>query len=159
MSRDPPLLEPGRALSEPAGLAAARGPGIRVTLDDARPWRPAHNGPRGLTPDDLVVHQQDVQAVVNALWRGGADGVQVMDQRLDRHERGPVRREHAHPPGPRVLPAVRGHRRRRPSDGCAPRWTDEPGVQLFSDYVEMAGLASDDDRRVVTVPAFDGAVT
>ena len=38
--------------------------------------------PGGLGPDDLVVHQQDVQAVVNALWRGGADGVQVMDQRL-----------------------------------------------------------------------------
>ena len=38
--------------------------------------------PGGSGPDDLVVHQQDVQAVVNALWRGGADGVQIMDQRL-----------------------------------------------------------------------------
>ncbi len=35
-----------------------------------------------MSPDDLVVHQQDVQAVVNALWAGGADAVQVMDQRL-----------------------------------------------------------------------------
>ena len=32
--------------------------------------------------NDLVIHQQDIQAVVNALWRGGAEGIQVMDQRL-----------------------------------------------------------------------------
>src|SRR3569833_1449764 len=34
------------------------------------------------SPDDLVVHQQDVQAVGNALWAGGATGMQIMDQRL-----------------------------------------------------------------------------
>jgi uncharacterized protein YlxW (UPF0749 family) len=50
-----------------------------VTLDDA---------PRGGTrpadamPDDLVVHQQDVQAVVNALWAGGAEAMMLMDQRV-----------------------------------------------------------------------------
>ncbi|MEV4257934.1 DUF881 domain-containing protein, partial [Spirillospora sp. NPDC049652] len=33
-------------------------------------------------PDDLVVHQADVQAVVNALWAGGAQGMQIMDQRV-----------------------------------------------------------------------------
>jgi uncharacterized protein YlxW (UPF0749 family) len=35
-----------------------------------------------VTPDDVVVHQQDVQAVVNAMWRGGATAVMVMDQRV-----------------------------------------------------------------------------
>ena len=30
----------------------------------------------------MIVHQQDVQAVVNALWAGGADGLAVMGQRL-----------------------------------------------------------------------------
>ncbi len=30
----------------------------------------------------LVVHQQDVQAVVNALWRGGATAVTIQGQRV-----------------------------------------------------------------------------
>jgi uncharacterized protein YlxW (UPF0749 family) len=34
------------------------------------------------SPNDLVIHQQDLQAVVNALWHGGARGIKVMDQRL-----------------------------------------------------------------------------
>jgi uncharacterized protein YlxW (UPF0749 family) len=29
-----------------------------------------------------VIHQSDVQAVVNALWAAGADGVAIMDRRL-----------------------------------------------------------------------------
>src|ERR687883_440089 len=38
--------------------------------------------PISATPDDLVVHQQDVQAVVNALWVGGAEAMMLMDQRV-----------------------------------------------------------------------------
>jgi uncharacterized protein YlxW (UPF0749 family) len=38
--------------------------------------------PEGTSPDDVVVHQQDVQAVVNALWAGGAEAMQIMDQRV-----------------------------------------------------------------------------
>jgi uncharacterized protein YlxW (UPF0749 family) len=69
------------ALAVPAGIAALVGPGLTVTLNDA-PRSPGVDLPAGVTPDDLVVHQQDVQAVVNALWVGGADAVVVMDQRL-----------------------------------------------------------------------------
>ena len=64
-----------------AGLTPLTGPGLAVTLDDA----PAQDGgvlPTGATPDDLVVHQTDVQGVVNALWAAGADGVAIMGQRL-----------------------------------------------------------------------------
>ncbi|CAM5285980.1 hypothetical protein SVIOM342S_02669 [Streptomyces violaceorubidus] len=54
-----------------------------VTLDDAPPDAtaklPGYPEPQ---PDYLVIHQQDLQAVVNALWQGGADGIKVMDQRL-----------------------------------------------------------------------------
>ena len=35
-----------------------------------------------MSVDDVVVHQQDVQGVVNALWRGGAEAMMVMDQRI-----------------------------------------------------------------------------
>jgi uncharacterized protein YlxW (UPF0749 family) len=60
-----------------------KGEGIRVTLNDAPPDAtaklPGYPEPE---PDYLVIHQQDLQAVVNALWQGGAEGIQVMDQRL-----------------------------------------------------------------------------
>lgn len=64
-----------------AGLVALRGPGMTVRLDDA-PRRPDGSRPPGATVDDLVVHQQDVQAVVNALWAGGADAVMIMGIRV-----------------------------------------------------------------------------
>lgn len=67
-------------LSPDAGLGAVRGEAITVTLDDA-PYD-ADEIPEGFTVDDVVVHQQDVQAVVNALWRGGAEGMRIMDQRI-----------------------------------------------------------------------------
>ncbi|NBU32123.1 MAG: DUF881 domain-containing protein [Actinobacteria bacterium] len=70
-----------KALDEQAGNTGLLGPGLVVTLNDA-PREPGSALPDGVSPDDLVVHQQDVQAVVNAFWRGGAKGVQVMDQRL-----------------------------------------------------------------------------
>jgi uncharacterized protein YlxW (UPF0749 family) len=33
-------------------------------------------------PLDVIVHQQDIQAAVNALWRAGAEAVTVQGQRL-----------------------------------------------------------------------------
>ncbi|MQY05150.1 DUF881 domain-containing protein [Actinomadura macrotermitis] len=67
-------------LAARAGFTPLAGPGVRVRLDDA----PRSGGapPRGAAPDDLVVHQADVQAVVNALWAGGATGLKIMDQRV-----------------------------------------------------------------------------
>jgi uncharacterized protein YlxW (UPF0749 family) len=68
-------------LAADAGLDPVRGPGIVVTLTDAQ--RDANGRfPRDASPDDLVVHQQDIQAVLNALWSGGAEGVQMQDQRI-----------------------------------------------------------------------------
>ncbi|HKA69768.1 MAG TPA: DUF881 domain-containing protein [Actinomycetes bacterium] len=71
-------------LRDSVGLAPAGGPGVSVTLDDA----PAgeidreHPGWPEPTPDDLVVHQQDLESVVNALWAGGATAMGIMDQRV-----------------------------------------------------------------------------
>jgi uncharacterized protein YlxW (UPF0749 family) len=64
-----------------AGLTELSGPGISVTLDDAPPL--AGGGlPSGATADDLVIHQSDVQGVVNALWAAGAEAVSINGQRL-----------------------------------------------------------------------------
>jgi len=62
-----------------AAFTPLAGSGIRVVLNDAPRGRRYPGNPAA---DDLVVHQQDVQAVVNALWAGGASGLQIMDQRL-----------------------------------------------------------------------------
>ena len=62
-----------------AGVVPVSGPGLVVTLNDA-PRDAAVPAQAG--PDDLVVHQQDVQAVVNALWSGGADAIMLQDQRV-----------------------------------------------------------------------------
>nr|WP_184942788.1 DUF881 domain-containing protein [Kitasatospora kifunensis] len=70
-------------LQQQAGLDPLQGPGLTVTLNDAPPDATARvPGVPEPGVNDLVIHQQDIQAVVNALWRGGAVGVQVMDQRL-----------------------------------------------------------------------------
>ena len=36
----------------------------------------------GVDPNQLVVHQSDMQAVVNALWAGGAEAMSVAGQRI-----------------------------------------------------------------------------
>ena len=64
-----------------AGLTALRGPGVTVRMDDA-PRRPDGTRPANASADDLVVHQQDVQAVVNALWAGGAEAMMIMGVRI-----------------------------------------------------------------------------
>ena len=61
-----------------AGTVAVGGPGLRVILDDSSVRR----APAGGNLDDLVIHSQDVQAVVNALWRAGAEAIAINDQRL-----------------------------------------------------------------------------
>lgn len=66
-------------LVDPAGLTEKIGPGVQVTLDDAPlEARLAYEG----EPNDLVVHQQDIQAVANAMWSAGAVAVTIQGQRL-----------------------------------------------------------------------------
>ncbi len=70
-------------LEKNAGTQKLTGKAISVTLNDAPPNAtaklPGYPEPQ---PDYLVIHQQDLQAVVNALWKSGAKGIKVMDQRL-----------------------------------------------------------------------------
>ena len=64
-----------------AALVPLTGPGVEIVLDDA-PQTAEATRPSDARPDDLVIHQSDVQAVVNAVWAAGADGVAIMDRRL-----------------------------------------------------------------------------
>ena len=64
-----------------AGLTAVTGPGLTASLNDA-PKPPPGVAPASDNPDDLVIHQQDLQAVVNALWAGGAEAMTLMGERV-----------------------------------------------------------------------------
>lgn len=64
-----------------AAFTRVHGPGITVQLNDA-PHSADNNRPDKVSNDDLVVHQQDVQAVVNALWAGGAEAMTIMGVRV-----------------------------------------------------------------------------
>ena len=65
-----------------AGLTAVAGPGVTVTLSDA-PQSTSQDTPDTVSnPNLLLVHQQDIQAVVNAMWKGGARAVTIQGQRV-----------------------------------------------------------------------------
>ena len=64
--------------SADAGFEAVSGPAVSVTLDDAPEWVAAD----GVDADLLVVHQQDIQGVVNVLWTGGAEAMTIQGQRV-----------------------------------------------------------------------------
>ncbi len=72
------LLDTVRDLEPATGLTAVEGPGVRVTLTDA----PRTGDDPDIDPNLLVVHQQDIQAYVNALWAGGAEAISLQGQRL-----------------------------------------------------------------------------
>jgi uncharacterized protein YlxW (UPF0749 family) len=67
------------AVRAPAGLQAVSGPGLTVTLTDAPEAVFESAETEG---NNLVVHEQDIQAVVNALWAGGAEAMTIQGQRV-----------------------------------------------------------------------------
>lgn len=54
------------------------GPGVTITLTDAPPGPIPENA----TVNDLVIHQQDIENVMNALWAGEAEAMSVQGQRI-----------------------------------------------------------------------------
>ncbi|MCX9191986.1 hypothetical protein C3Y87_11280 [Carbonactinospora thermoautotrophica] len=147
-------------LQGPAGLLPVSGPAVTVTLDDAPPGAINKRIP-GLPepqPDFLVVHQQDVQAVVNALWAGGAQAIQVMDQRLI--SLSAVRcvgntlilRGRVYSP-PYKITAVGDPDRLR-----AALEASEP-LRIYREYVRAYGLGYQvDERSSATIPGYQGSL-
>lgn len=64
-------------MAAPAGLTPVRGPGLVVSLNDS-----TEPLARGADANDLIVHEQDLHAVINALWSGGAEAMSVNGQRV-----------------------------------------------------------------------------
>ncbi len=149
--------ERSSGLQAAAGLTPVAGPGLRVALSDA-PRDADGNYPAGVDPDDLVVHQQDVQSVVNALWAGGAEAMMIMDQRV--LTTSAVRcigntlllQGRTYSP-PFVVTAIGD------ADAMTAALDVEPGVRLYRQYVDKFQLVYDvtalDD---VVLPAYDGPI-
>lgn len=72
------LAEELASVSAEVGLTPVSGPSVTVTLTDA----PSSVAAEGVDQDLLVVHQQDIQAVANELWRGGAEAMTIQGQRV-----------------------------------------------------------------------------
>ncbi|TSB25557.1 DUF881 domain-containing protein [Streptomyces benahoarensis] len=148
-----------RALEEQAGTEKLKGEGLSVTLTDAPPNATAKiPGVPEPQPNDLVIHQQDLQAVVNALWQGGATGIEVMDQRLI--STSAVRcvgntlilQGRVYSP-PYKITAV-GDR-----DALNRALTAAPAIQNYLQYVNAYGLGwKVDQREAVTLPGYSGTV-
>lgn len=145
---------PPRALEEAAGLVPVRGPAVTVSLDDAprQPGRP----PLSEDPDDLVVHQQDLQAVVNALWSGGAEAMTLMGQRLVSTSAvrcvGNTVILHGRVYGPPFVITAIGE-----PDALRTALDNDPGVAYFRTFVDSFGLGyAVSVERDVLLPAYDG---
>lgn len=73
--------------SETAGsgtmLSAVHGPGVTVTLNDSPLWENmVDNSGSAANINDYVIHQEDIESVMNALWAGGAESMMIQDQRV-----------------------------------------------------------------------------
>ena len=153
------LGEENDELGFPLGLAPVRGPGLSVTLDDAPRLGPGEERQGDPAPDDLVVHEQDVLAVINALWTGGADAVSVMGERIIGTSAvrcvGNTLLLHGNVYSPPFVVAAIGDpvRLNRALD-------DSRGVQLFRSYVAAYGLGFVvEESGELAMPAYDGALS
>ncbi|MFD7065640.1 DUF881 domain-containing protein [Streptomyces sp. NPDC059913] len=146
------------ALERVAGTRKLTGRSVSVTLDDAPPNATASPGYPDPQPNDLVIHQQDLQAVVNALWQGGARGIQVMDQRLI--STSAVRcvgntlilQGRVYSP-PYKITAVGDPGRLKQA------LNDSPAISNYLLYVKAYGLGwKVDEHEAVTLPGYSGTV-
>lgn len=138
-----------------AGRRAMTGPGVTVSLWDATP-SPAL--PESTTNDDLVVHQQDLQAVINALWAGRAEAMSLQDQRVIATSAfrcvGNVLRLHGRIYSPPYVVRAIGD-----PDELLEALEASPEIQTYLQYVERLGLGwSVDVEESIELPAYSGSL-
>jgi uncharacterized protein YlxW (UPF0749 family) len=144
-------------LRDPAGLVERSGPGVQVTLSDAPDAvleAASDNDDKNL----LVVHQQDIQAVVNALWKGGAEAVTIAGQRIVsttgiKCEGNQVLLQGLPYPQPYVIEGVGD------PGSLISAIAEDPYLQVYRDQADDPDIAVGWDLDLedeVTAPAYDG---
>ncbi len=144
-----------KRLEDPAGLVTRRGPGVQITLSDA-PEDVINSTTGDINP--LLVHQQDIQAVVNALWKGGATAVTIAGQRLVsttgiRCEGNSVQIQGVPYPPPYVIEAVGDQA------SLLTAVEDDPYVGFYREAAADPSISVGWDlelKNLVTAPAYDG---
>jgi uncharacterized protein YlxW (UPF0749 family) len=132
---DPALQAELERTSAAAAFTAVSGPAVTVTLDDA----PETFAGEGIDADLLVVHQQDIQAVVNALWSGGAEAMTIQGQRVISTTGvkcvGNTVVLHGIPYVPPYVVSALGD-----PDRLQAALADSPAIQIYQQYVAAYGL-------------------
>jgi len=148
-----PVVTPRAGDVVAGGSVPVSGRGLVVSLDDAPP-----DGHReDVRPDLLVVHQQDIQSVMNALWAGGAEAMGLMDQRVVSTTgvqcQGNVLRLHGRMYSPPFVITVVGDpellRAALDADTAVRSYVRDAGELGLGWHVE--------DRATVELPAYSGA--
>ncbi len=141
-----------------AGFTAMSGPGLTVVLNDAP--QVDLSIPENERPDvnDLLIHQEDVQSVVNALWAGGAQGVSLMGKRV-------ISTSAVKCVGNTLL--LHGKVYSPPfkiqAVGDVAKLTNslrtDPNVTILQDYVDLYGLVYDVQRsQLIELPPYEGSL-
>jgi uncharacterized protein YlxW (UPF0749 family) len=141
------------ALNSPAGLESVSGPGVTVTLDDApEDVRESADVEVG----KLVVHQQDIQAVANALWAGGAEAMTIQGQRVISTTGikcvGNTVVLHGVPYSPPYVVTAVGDRER-----MLESLEKDPYLEIYRQWADAFELGWDiEDHDTADLPAYDG---
>jgi uncharacterized protein YlxW (UPF0749 family) len=145
-------------LSPVAGFTSMVGPGLVITLNDAP--QVDLSIPENERPDvnDLLIHQEDVQSVVNALWSGGAQGVSLMGKRV-------IATSAVKCVGNTLLlhGKVYSPPFRIEAIGDVTKLTkslrEDPNVAILQDYVDLFGLVYEVQRAaLIELPPYEGSL-
>ena len=151
-----PTAEGAEHIADAVGLSEVSGPALRITLTDAP--SSALSIP-GTEPNDLVVHQQDLEAYINALWAGGAEAMMLQDQRVINGSAfrcaGNTLLLEGRVYYPPLVVTVIG-----PIDEMTEALEDAPGVEAYRTWVGHVGLGEKiETLETTTLPAFEGSLT
>jgi uncharacterized protein YlxW (UPF0749 family) len=149
-AEDPDLVQREGAR---VGTIPVTGPGLRVQLDDAPP---SNISIPGVTVDDLVVHQQDLQHVINALWAGGAEAMTLQGERVIMTSAfrcsGNILLLHGKVFSPPYVIEAVGDTR-----GMRRALDDAPGVQRYLEWAQSVGLGWNvREASDLRLPAYTG---
>ncbi|MBQ7501469.1 DUF881 domain-containing protein [bacterium] len=141
----------GRSRVE-AGLTGMKGPGVSVVLSDS-----PRSAPANTDPYFYIVHDVDLQALVNELWASGAEAVCINNQRV-------VTRTSIRCVGPTIL--VNGVRMAAPYTvkGIGPGDLETalrmPGgfLDSMSALINNGGQVTITRMDSITIPPFEGSL-
>lgn len=149
---EPPTQQDEQLVTS-VGRSAVRGPGVEVQL-----WDAPDVGTAGVNVDDLVVHQQDLEAVMNALWAGGAEAMTVQGQRIVTTSGvrcvGNTLYLHGRTYSPPFVVQAIGD-----PAALTAALESSPGVQVYQQYVDAYGLGWSQTRlEEIEMPAYGGSM-